>query len=93
MPLRVSSYPVKSATWKSPGSILGLVGSGTTVASALIFVLHGSFGQTLWLVLMAIAVTGFCATGIATRLHSRWWLVGLFFSLLLIVALLGAIAG
>jgi hypothetical protein len=86
-------YPVKSATWKSPGSVLGAVGSGATVASALIFVLHRSLNQTLWVVLMASAVTGFCAIGIATWAHSRWWLVGLFFSLLLIVALLGAIAG
>jgi hypothetical protein len=70
-----------------------LVGSGATVVSSLIFVLHGSLSETLWLVLMAIAVTGFCATGIATWVHSSWWLVGLFFSLLLIVALLGAIAG
>jgi hypothetical protein len=84
---------VKSATWKSPASILGAVGSGVTVASALIFVLNGSLNQTLWLVLMASAITGFCSTGIASWAHSRWWLVGLFFSLLLIVALLGAIAG
>jgi hypothetical protein len=63
------------------------------VASALIFVLHGSLDQTLWLVLMAIAVIGFCAIGIAAWVQSRWWLVGLFFSLLPILALLGAIAG
>jgi len=63
------------------------------VASGLIFVLHGSLGETLWLVLMAIAVVGFCATGIAAWVQSLWWLVALFFSLLLIVALLGAIAG
>ena len=84
---------MKSATWKSPGPILGAVGSGATVASVLIFVLHGALNETLWLVLMATAVTGFFATGIATWAHSRWWLVGLVFSLLLIVALLGAIAG
>ncbi len=82
-----------STTWKSPGFVFGLVSGGATVVSALIFIWHGWLSEALWLVLMAIAVTGFCATGLATWMHSRWWLVGLFFSLLLIVALFAAIAG
>jgi hypothetical protein len=68
------------------------MGISATVLSSLIFVLHDPLSETVWLVLIAMAVLGFCAMGIAAWVHTPWWLLGLFLSLLLIVALIGAIS-
>jgi uncharacterized protein (DUF983 family) len=79
-------------TLKSSGSIAGIVGTCASGTSALVFVLRDSLAQTLWFVLVGLTLLGLFTTAIATWKQSRWWLLGLFFSLLLILALVGAIA-
>jgi hypothetical protein len=60
---------------------------------ALVFVLHHSLNQTEWLVLMLLAIVGLCGTAIAAWTRSLWWLFGTIFSLVLIIGLVGAVAG
>ena len=85
--------PMNASLWKSPSSISGLVGGVATAFSALVFVLHHSLNQAEWVVLMVLAIVGFCGTGIAAWMRSLWWLLGTLFSLLLIIGLVGAVAG
>ncbi len=63
------------------------------MASAVVFVTIGSLSPALWIALIAAALIGFCMIAIASWIHSWWWLIGLLFSVLLVVALVGAIAG
>jgi hypothetical protein len=90
--LRVMSASMDESR-KSPASVLGLTGVCMSGLSALVFVLHRSLNETEWLALMIFAILGLCMTGIAAWSRSLWWLAGTMFSILLIIGLIGAVAG
>jgi hypothetical protein len=84
---------MNDSRWKSPTSISGLLGSGASALAAIVFVSRHSLNETEWFVLMTLAILGFCSTAIVARVRSLWWLVGTLFSLVLIIGLVGAVAG
>lgn len=57
------------------------------------FVLVERLSETLWGILMCLGVTALLLSIYAARRGSKWWLVSTAVALLLIVGLIGAIAG